>query len=347
MPGRLFGDTFEVFMQAMHFQELDSRVRLRSLGTRLVAVLALAWLGGCGDDDTSVASSPTVAPPVVVAPAFTTAPASQSVVAPDTASFSVVATGDPAPTLQWQVSGDGGATFSDIAGAIGSSYTTPATTVADDGNLFRAVATNAAGSATSGAAALAVTGPPPATVLALDFETSLPPQVDPGSALLEDVQGFAGLGTPGNTFGGKMLRSATANSVTVTLTGLPAHSWLSLEFLFAAIDSLDGTGVFPAGDFLEIKVDGATVFNESFANSLVTQIQSYVPPAGGELARRVELGFWSAYPESAYNMAIEPRFQRIAHTAGSVTIIFRMEGSGESLDNESWGIDNLRVVVGQ
>ena len=336
-------------MQAKHFQKLDGRVRLRSLGAQLIAVLALAWLGGCGDDDTSVAAPPVVAQPVMVAPAFTTSPTSQAVVAPDTASFSVVATGDPAPTLQWQVSGDGGATFSDIAGAMSSSYTTSATSVADDGKLFRAVATNAAGSTTSGSATLAVTAPPPAqtTVLALDFESTLPAQVDPGSASLVDVQGFAGLGTPGNTFGGKMLRSATANSVTVTLTGLPAHTWLSLEFLFAAIDSLDGSGVFPAGDYLEVKVDGATVFNESFANSLATQIQSYVPPPGGELARRVELGFWAAYPESAYNMAIEPRFQRIAHTASSVTIVFRMEGSGESLDNESWGVDNLRVVVGQ
>ena len=133
----------------------------------------------------------------------------------------------------------------------------------------------------------------------------------------DDVQGFAGYGPTGNQFGGKMLRSATSSTVTITLTNLPAHVWLSLEFLFAAIDSLDGTGTFPAGDFLEVNVDGATVFNESFANSLTTQIQSDVPPAGGELARRVELGFWAAYPESVCNMAMVPRFQRIAHTASS------------------------------
>jgi hypothetical protein len=63
-------------------------------------------------------------------------------------------------------------------------------------------------------------------------------------------------------------------------------------------------------------------------------------------ARRIELGFWSAYPESAFWMGVEPKFQRIAHSASSVTITFRMEGSGESLDNESWGIDQLRVIVG-
>ena len=300
----------------------------------LLAV-ALALLAACGGDS-------------VEAPTITTQPAAQAVTAPATATFSVVATGDPAPTYQWEVSTDGGASYAAIAGATGASYTTPATAVADDGRQYRVVVSNEGGSVTSAAALLTVTEPPPAqaTVLSLDMDAALPASVDPGTATLVNVEGFAGLGPVGNQFAGQMLRSATANTVTITLTGLPAHTWLSLEFLFAAIDSLDGTGTFPAGDFLEVKVDGVSIFNESFANSLTTQIQSYVPPPDGELARRVELGFWAAYPESAYNMAIEPRFQRIAHSASSVTITFRMEGSGESIDNESWGVDNLRVIVG-
>ena len=297
----------------------------------------MALLAACGDDDDTPATS--------TAPTISTAPADLAVVAPATATFTAVASGDPVPTLKWQVSTDDGATWTDIADATGASYTTAATSAADDGKLYRVVATNSAGSATSAAARLSVREAQ-TTVLSVDFDATLPGSIDLGSATLTGVQGFDGYGPTGNQFGGQMLRSATANTVTITLDNLPAHAWLSLEFLFAAIDSLDGTGTFPAGDFLEVKVDGVSVFNESFANSLTTQIQSYVPPPEGELARRVELGFWAAYPESAYNMAVEPRFQRIPHTASSVTITFRMEGSGESLDNESWGIDNLRVVVG-
>jgi hypothetical protein len=322
----------------MHTNTIPSLLPRRAAVWLTAAACAL--LAACGGRDAE-------------APVITTAPVDQAVTAPAAATFSVAATGYPEPGLQWQVSTNGGTSWTDVAGATGSSHTTAATSGADDGQRYRVVASNVGGTATSTAARLSVTVPPPpppppssSAVFTSDFDGTMPAQIDPGSATLTGVQGFAGYGPAGSVFGGQMLRSATANTVTITLTNLPAHSWLTLEFLLAAIDSLDGTGTFPAGDFLEVKVDGISIFNESFANSLVTQIQSYVPPAGGELARRVELGFWSAYPESAYWMGVEPKFQRIAHSASSVTITFRMEGSGETLDNESWGIDNLRVIVG-
>jgi hypothetical protein len=189
------------------------------------------------------------------------------------------------------------------------------------------------------------------TVLALDFESALPSSVDPGTATLTGVQGYAGLGPTGNAFGGNMLRSQAGNVVTITLTDLPAHQWLSLDFLFAAIDSLDGTGTFPAGDFFRVTVDGVDVFRESFANATTDQVQSYVPPSGVELARRVDLGFsgpGSFYTDSAYWMGGEPLFRRIPHTASSVTITFRIESTGslQDINDESWGIDNLRILVG-
>jgi len=93
------------------------------------------------------------------APAFSTHPADASVVAPDTATFTVVVTGAPAPALQWQLSTDGGTTWNDISGATASSYTTPATGGGDDGNRYRAVATNASGTAASNAAVLTVAVP--------------------------------------------------------------------------------------------------------------------------------------------------------------------------------------------
>lgn len=90
------------------------------------------------------------------------------------------------------------------------------------------------------------------TVFSQDFEGTLPPGLDPGTGALTPTEMFAPLGPVGNQFGASFLRSPTANVVTLMLTDLPAHSSLSLELLFAAIDSLDGTGTFPAGDFLRI-----------------------------------------------------------------------------------------------
>lgn len=189
----------------------------------------------------------------------------------------------------------------------------------------------------------------PVTVFSTNFDGSLPAEIAPGTATLTGVQGYAGLGPSGNQFGGNFLRSATGNTVTLSLNNLPAHDTISLSFLFAAIDSLDGTGTFPAGDFFKIVFDGTTLFSESFANALPNQIQSYVPPAGVELARHANLGFsgpGSFFTDSAYNLGADPLFTNFAHTGSTVTIDFFIFGPGnQSLNDESWAMDNLQVSV--
>jgi hypothetical protein len=182
-----------------------------------------------------------------------------------------------------------------------------------------------------------------------NFDGPAAPEVAPGVAQVTGVQGYAGLGTPGNQFGGSFLRSPTGNTVTITLTNLPPHTSLDITFLFAAIDSLDGTGNYPEGDFLNVKLDGVSFFRESFANATAQQDQSYVPPPGAELARRVDLGFsgpGSYYTDSAYDFSQDPRFHSIPHTSPTAVITLQMEGPGiQPLDDESWAMDNLRVWV--
>src|SRR5438874_1963602 len=85
-----------------------------------------------------------------VAPTITTQPASQTVSAGQTATFTVTAAGTAPLSYQWQMNGTA------IGAATAASYTTPATTAADNGNQFTVVVSNAAGSVTSNAAALTV-----------------------------------------------------------------------------------------------------------------------------------------------------------------------------------------------
>src|SRR5437588_726777 len=73
------------------------------------------------------------------------------VTAGQAATFTVTATGTAPLTYQWQKNGTA------IGGATAASYTTPATTAADNGNQFTVVVSNAAGSVTSTAASLTVT----------------------------------------------------------------------------------------------------------------------------------------------------------------------------------------------
>ncbi len=90
-------------------------------------------------------------------PAITTQPSDQTVNLGQTATFSVTASGSAPLSYQWRKNGD------NITGAISASYTTPATTAADNGATFRCVVTNTAGSAISHNAKLTVRIPPAVT----------------------------------------------------------------------------------------------------------------------------------------------------------------------------------------
>lgn len=90
------------------------------------------------------------------APNFVVHPQSQTGYDGFTVTFNAVATGNPAPTYQWQRSTNGGGTWSNISGATSSSYTTPSLQLINDGNQYRCVATNTEGSDTSNVATLTV-----------------------------------------------------------------------------------------------------------------------------------------------------------------------------------------------
>jgi hypothetical protein len=93
---------------------------------------------------------------VDTAPQVTLAPVDQAAFAGSPVTLTAAASGTPAPTVQWQGSTDGGATFVDIPGATAATYTFLPTST-DGGNQYRAVFTNPVGTATTTAATLTVT----------------------------------------------------------------------------------------------------------------------------------------------------------------------------------------------
>jgi hypothetical protein len=103
---------------------------------------------------------------VNVPPAVTAQPASATVTAGEPTRFTAAATGRPAPATQWQVSGDGGRTFTNDATDAGNAtgtLTLASTSVAQNGYQYRAVFRNTAGTATSTPATLTTALPVPPT----------------------------------------------------------------------------------------------------------------------------------------------------------------------------------------
>jgi alpha-tubulin suppressor-like RCC1 family protein len=100
---------------------------------------------------------------VVDLPVIGQQPLDQTAIEGEDATFTSNATGNPAPTEQWERSTDGGTTWAPVEGATGSVLTVPATTISEDGYRYRVVFTNVAGSATSNSAKLTVEGIPVVT----------------------------------------------------------------------------------------------------------------------------------------------------------------------------------------
>ncbi len=98
---------------------------------------------------------------VAGAPEITHSPTNVSVIEGGSASFDATATGDPTPTIQWEFSTNGGASWSDVAGATSDTLTVTGTTTSESGREYRATFTNTVDSsvetATTTAATLTVT----------------------------------------------------------------------------------------------------------------------------------------------------------------------------------------------
>lgn len=155
--------------------------------------------------------SATVASPTCTSPAgtavvtvlqpltVTTQPASQTVCQGANATFTAVI-GGVSPSYQWQVSTDGGTTWTNIAGANNASLLVPAVTTASNGFRYRVIANNSCSSITSnGAATLTVSTPSAITI------TSLPARICLSDTLValsaSPVGGsWSGIGISGNNF---------------------------------------------------------------------------------------------------------------------------------------------------
>lgn len=142
-------------------------------------------------------------------------------------------------------------------------------------------------------------------------------------------------------------------TVSLNLAGLASHSSLLLEFDLYLIRSWDGSSIGTAFDYgndsFKVSIgDGPVLLDETFANGNPAG-QSYGPlalnPYHTGSAEQYSLGYWfqdgiqqnGQVMDSVYRMSFQ-----FASQADQLTLNFTGYGL-QGIDDESWGLDNVRV----
>jgi regulation of enolase protein 1 (concanavalin A-like superfamily) len=258
------------------------------------------WKGSSGGPNTALGFSSYTATSLgigfPVSPAISTQPASQSVTAGQTATFSVTATGTAPLSYQWQKAG------ANISGAMSSSYITPATTMADNGSSYRVIVTNTAGSVTSNSASLTVN---PGT-------STLPiPWLD---------QDVGATGVPG---------TASYSSGSFTLRGSGTDIWGTADAFHFVYQTLNGDGEIIA----QVAGLGSTdpwakagvMIRETLTAGSANAAMVVTPGNGTAFQRRTATGGTSA--TTAGPAATVPDWVRLVRSGNTFTAYASPDGS--------------------
>ncbi|NQT11659.1 MAG: tandem-95 repeat protein, partial [Planctomycetes bacterium] len=133
--------------------------------------------------------------------------------------------------------------------------------------------------------------------------------------------------------------------VFLSLNDLPSHELVTVEFDLYVLKSWDGNRAANGPDIWSLDVDGATtLLNTTFRNA-PSYSQAFPddygsgshPPRTGAVENNT-LGY-GLHGDSVYSLTFQ-----FDHSADALQLRFSSSG-GEGIDNESWGLDNVRVAV--
>lgn len=143
----------------------------------------------------------------------------------------------------------------------------------------------------------------------------------------------------------------SANTVTLTLQPLPAHSSLTLDLDLYIIQSWDGNSATvraPGPDRFKLSIAGSTLLDTSFSNITLPEGRQSYPgnyPAGdyprqtGAAATNTLQYSGSMGGDATYHLTYT-----VPHTAASAAFDFQAYGLGlQGVTDESWGLDNVQV----
>ena len=177
---------------------------------------------------------------------------------------------------------------------------------------------------------------PGAVIYQQDFEAGGPlPAGWTGAGAIETTGGLSAFG-----FGANHLRNVGIASTLLTLTGLAAHTTLTLSFDLALWDSVD-----LGGDFLTLKADGVDLISDFIPIGNYFPVDNLGVGPGTLLTPAFTDSFSPNFGYEGYRDSAR-RISSItfSHTASSAIFAFGYPTSQGDLD-ESFGIDNIVVEL--
>jgi Bacterial Ig-like domain (group 3)/Bacterial Ig-like domain (group 2) len=249
-------------------------------------------------------------------PTITTQPTDQTLTAGQPATFTASASSNPASSVRWQVSTDGGKSFSDITGATSPTYSFVAG-LTQKGDRYRAVFTNAVGSATTNAATLTVLPALSSITLAPASTT-----VAPGMTQVFVATGHYSDGTSKDLSAVVAWASSAPGAATVSPGGalkaistgtadITAHLGTVSAHATVTVSPLRYISVQPWLHFAQQGAKVAYTANGFFANGAVTPISSHVS--------------WSS--TNTRVATISPQGLATTHSRGAAVVIARFGGT--------------------
>jgi hypothetical protein len=182
------------------------------------------------------------------APTVTGQPSTIGVEVGHTASFTASASGSPAPTVQWQMK-IGTAAWTDILNATSTTYSFSAA-LGDQGNQYRAVFTNSAGTATTNPATLNIGVTPVFT--SINYMT-IPVGMTSGITVIA-----TGSPAPQYSVTGNLPSGVTLDPVTGLFSGTPASG--TAGSYPVTIQATNGIGTAPTQNFTLTVISTVTSF---------------------------------------------------------------------------------------
>lgn len=145
----------------------------------------------------------------------------------------------------------------------------------------------------------------------------------------------------------KFLGQFSNDTVSLSLSGLPAHQHARISFDLYLLNTLDGNSTYYGPDIFDLSIAGGENIIHTTFSTVFEWNQSYPDMyPGGPYPHHTgaseigTMGFntpWSQ--DSVYKFSFE-----VPHSANSVMFQFNYSGL-QNINDESWGLDNVRVEV--